>query len=111
MYSNFYLYFSVGILLGTSSFTIELRICEIAAKNLKYKSIIKKNKKKLEKIALIAKSKLNGKEFLISKALIDLNISHDEFILVNNLLKKYYDMKEEIKSLKTYNTMSSYCLR
>ena len=31
---------------------------------------------------------------LISKALIDSNISHDKFILINNLLKEIYDMKK-----------------
>ena len=37
-------------------------------------------------------------EVLISKALIDSNISHDEFVLMNNALKEFYDMKEEIKN-------------
>ena len=37
-------------------------------------------------------------EILISKALIDSNISYDEFVLTNNLLKEFYDMNEEIKS-------------
>ena len=49
---------------------------------------------------MLAKSKLNSIEILISKALIDSNINHDEFILINNVLKEYDDMKEEIKSLK-----------
>ena len=50
---------------------------------------------------LLAKSKLNSIEVLISKALIDSNISHDEFILINDVLKEYDNMKEEIKNLKT----------
>ena len=33
-----------------------------------------------------------------SEALIDSNISNDEFVSVNNLLKEYDDMKEEIKN-------------
>ena len=37
-------------------------------------------------------------EVLISKTLVDSNISHDELILVNNVLKEFYDMKEEIKN-------------
>ena len=45
---------------------------------------------------MLAKSKLNNIEILISKALIDSNISHDEFILINNALKEFYDLKEEI---------------
>ena len=51
---------------------------------------------------MLAKSKLNSIEVLISMALIDLNISHDDFILINNVLKEYDHMKEEIKNVKTY---------
>ena len=50
---------------------------------------------------MLAKSKLNSIEVLISKALIDSNISHDEFVLINNVLKEYEEMKEEIKNLNT----------
>ena len=35
------------------------------------------------------KFKLNGIEVLISKDLMDSNISHDEFILINNVLKEF----------------------
>ena len=50
-------------------------------------------------IVKLAKSKLNSMEVLISKALIDLHFIHDEFVLINNVLKKFYDMKEENKNL------------
>ena len=63
-----------------------------------YKPIIKKKKKTRDKIVLLAKSKLSSIEILISKALIDLNISHDEFVLINNALKEFSDIKEEIKN-------------
>ena len=52
-----------------------------------------KKKKKHYKIVLLAKSKLNRIEILISKALIDSNISQDEFISIYNVLKEFYDMK------------------
>ena len=74
---------------------ISIRITSSA---LGLKSVIKfkkKKKKKHDKIILLAKCKLNITEVLISKALIDPNISHDEFVLINNVLKKYDDMKEE----------------
>ena len=58
-----------------------------------------KKKKKRDKIVLLAKFKLNSIEVLISKALIDSNISHDEFVLIINVLKELYDMREEIKNL------------
>ena len=63
--------------------------------------MIKKRKKKHAKIVLLAKSKLNSIEVLISKALIDSVISHDEFVLINNVQKEYNAMKEEVKNLKT----------
>ena len=44
---------------------------------------------------------LNSKDVLTSRALIDLNISHDEYVLMSNALKEYDNMKEEIKNLKT----------
>ena len=42
--------------------------------------------------------KSNSIEVLITKALIDSNNSHDEFILINNILKEFDDMKREIKN-------------
>ena len=63
--------------------------------------MIKKKKNKHDKIALLAKSKLNSIEVLISKALIDSVIIHDQFVLINNVQKEYDEMKEEIKNFKT----------
>ena len=91
----------IGIPIGITSSAIWLRICAIAAGIKKYKSEIKKKKKKHDKIVLQAKPKLNRIEVLISKALIDSNICHYEFALVNNVLKEYDKMKEKIKYLKT----------
>ena len=87
----------VGITKGITSSAIGLKICAITAAIKKYKSIIKKKKKKHDKIVFLAKSKLNRIEILISKALIDSVISHDEFVLINNMSKEYNKMKEEIK--------------
>ena len=36
--------------------------------------------------------------FLISERLINSYISHEKFVLVNNELREYYDMKEGIKN-------------
>ena len=88
----------VGIPTGISSSVIGLKVCVITAGIKKYKSINRKKKKKHDKIVLLAKSKLNNIEVLISKTLIDSNISHDAFALINNILKEFYDLKEEIKS-------------
>ena len=50
---------------------------------------------------LSEKSKLNSTEVLISKTLMDSVISRDRSVLINNILKEYTEMKEEIKNLKT----------
>ena len=81
----------VGISIGITSSAIGSKICVINMGVKKYKSINIK-KKKPDKIISLAKSKLNSIEVLISKALIDSNISHDEFVLINNVLKEFYDI-------------------
>ena len=47
---------------------------------------------------LIVKTRLNSIEVLISKALIDSYINHDKFVSPNKVLRKYNEMKEEIKN-------------
>ena len=66
-----------GIPIGITSSVTGLKICAMAAGIEKYKSIIKKKQKKHNKILLLAKSKLNSIEVLISKALIESVISHN----------------------------------
>ena len=88
----------VGIPIGITSSAIGLEICVITAGIKKCKSIIKKKKKKHDKIVLLAKPKLNSIKVLISMALIDSNISHDEFILISNVLKEFHDTKEEVNN-------------
>ena len=45
---------------------------------------------------LLAKTMYNIIGILISETLIDLYIDHDEFISVNNMLKEYSGIKEEV---------------
>ena len=73
-------------------------VCPKTAGNKKYKPIVKKKKKKHDKTVLLAKAKFNNIEVLISKALIDSVICHDEFGLINYVLKEYENVKEEIKN-------------
>ena len=70
----------LAIPIEITSYAIGLKICAIAARVKRYTSIIKKNKNKRDRIVLLAKSKLNSIEDLISKALLYSNISHDEFV-------------------------------
>ena len=87
----------IGIPIGIKSSAIGLKICAIAAGIKTYESTIKKKKKKHDKIVLLGNSKLNSIEVLISKALIDSVISNDEFVLINNVLKEYEGINEEIE--------------
>ena len=96
----------LGILIGITSSAIRLKIWAITAGIKKYQPTIKKKRKKHDKIVLLAKSKLSSIKVLISKALIDSNISHDEFVLINDRLNQYEDMKEEIINLKDLNNSS-----
>ena len=101
MYLNFCFASLFGVPVGITSSAIGLKICAITAGIKKYKSIIKNKKKKHDKVVLLAKSKLNRIQVVISKALIDSVISHDKFVLINNVLKEHNKMKEETKDLKT----------
>ena len=89
----------VGIFVGIKSSAVGLKICVITAGIKKYESINKKNKKNHDKTVSLAKSKLNSRDVLIVKALIDSNIIYDEFVSIK--LQEYDDMKEEIKDLMT----------
>ena len=105
---SYWMRFHFCIPIGIASSAVGLKTCVITAAIKKYKSIIKKKKNKHDKIVLLAKSKFNSIEVLTSKALIDSNISHDEFVLINNVMKEYNEMKEEIKNLKTYQVYRTF---
>ena len=53
-----------------------------------------------DKIVLLGKDKLNTIEVLISKALIDSYISHDEFVSVNIVLREYNEIKNSVQYIK-----------
>ena len=51
--------------------------------------------------SIFSKSTLNRTDVIFCKALVDSNMSNDEFVLINNVLKKYNNVKEKSKNLKT----------
>ena len=83
----------VCVLVGITSSAVGLKICAITAEIKMEKSVITKKKKKRDKILVLAKDELNAIEVLIDSC-----ISHDQFVSVNNVLRKYYKMKKEIKN-------------
>ena len=90
----------LGIPIGIKRFAIGLKICAIVEGIKMYELVIKKKKKNHDKVVFLTKAKLNSIEVLNSKTLIDSVISHDEFLLINNFLKEFNEVKEEIKNLK-----------
>ena len=48
---------------------------------------------------MLAKSKLNSIETLVSQALIDMEISHEEFITILKEKDKYEKMKENVRNI------------
>ena len=47
----------------------------------------------MQNIVFLAKVKLNSVGVVISRALIDSYVSHKEFVLINNMLREYDNMK------------------
>ena len=66
----------------------------------------RKKKKKHSKIIMLAKSKLNSIESLMSQALIDLDISHEEFKRILGEKEKYDQMKKSIRNKKDRDEFS-----
>ena len=61
---------------------------------------IKRNKKKKhDKILILARSKLNSIETPVSQALIDMEISHEQFTAVFKEKDKYEKMKENVRNV------------
>ena len=78
----------LGLPIGITSSAIELKTCAITAGIKRYKSTIKKNKKKHDKIVLLANSKFYIIEGLISTVLIDSVFSHDGLVSMKNVLNE-----------------------
>ena len=60
-----------------------------------------RNEKKRNKIVMLARSKLNSIESKISDALINNEISHEDFITTLNEEKKYRELKESIRMMNS----------
>ena len=61
-------------------------------------------KKKHNKIVMLARSKLNIIESKISKALMDNEMSHEDFETIINEEKKYRELKESIRMMNSYKS-------
>ena len=57
--------------------------------------MIKNKKKNHDKIVLLGKDKINTFEIIIFKSLINSYVSHNEFVLVNNVLREFNEMEKD----------------
>ena len=85
----------IGI--ATAGFTIVFSLATGMIKKLL--KTTRNKKKKHDKIFMLAKSKLNSIETLVSQALIDMEISHEEFITILKEKDKYEKMKENVRNV------------
>ena len=93
---------AIGALVGIASASFTLIVSLLTGIVQKLLNITRKKKKKHDKILMLAKSKLNSIESLISQALNDMEISHKEFITIFKEKDRYERMKENIKDKNEY---------
>ena len=92
----------VGIV--SASFTLAFSISTGIIKKLL--KTTRNKKKKQNKIVMLARSKLNSIESKISEALINNEISHEDFMTIINEEKKYRELKESIRMMNTQRSDS-----
>ena len=89
----------VGAAVGIASASFALIFSLTAGIIKKLPSITRNKKKKHDKIAMLVKSKVNRIETLVSQALIDMEISHEKFIMIMKEKDKYEKIKENLKNV------------
>ena len=96
----------VGIPVGIAgaSLTVIFTVTTVVVK--KILNITRKKKKKHNKVITLARNKLNIIETLISQALIDFDISHEEFSKIIYEKNNYEQMKDNIRSTKSINDLN-----
>ena len=73
-------------------------------------NITRKKKKKHNKIIALGRSKLNIFENLISQALIDFEITHEEFSKIIHEKNNYEQIIDNIRSVKSINDLNKHVL-
>ena len=81
----------------SASFSLAFSLCTGLVKKLLKAT---RNKKKHNKIVVLARRKLNSIEGKISEVLINNQISHEDFITIINEEKSYRELKRSIRMLK-----------
>ena len=88
----------VGAPVGIASAGLTLFFCLTTGIVKKLMNITRKKNKKHDKILMLAKSRLNSIEILVSQALIDMEINHEEFVTILKKKDNYETMKDNLRS-------------
>ena len=96
---------AIGVPVGIASASFSLVFSLTTGIIKKLLKIPRDKKKKHNKIFMLAKSKINSIETLISQALIDSVISHEEFKIIVNEKEKDGKIKENIRMMKSDNEL------
>ena len=96
----------VGIPVGIAEASLTLIFTATAGVVKKLLNITRKKKKKHNKIIALARRKLNKIETLISRALTDFDISHEEFSKIFYEKNNYEQIRNNIKTVKSINDLN-----
>ena len=91
----------IGAPVGMMSASCSLAFSVTTGFVKKFLKTIRNKKKKHNKIVMLARSKLNSIESKISEALINNEISHEDFMTILNEEKKYQELKENIRMMNS----------
>ena len=92
---------AIGVPVGIMSASCSLAFSITTGFVKKFLKTIRNKKKKHNKIVMLARSKLNSIESKISEALINNEISHEDFMTILNEEKKYRELKESIRMINS----------
>ena len=92
----------IGVPVGIASASFTLIFSLTTGIIKKLLSITRNKKKKHDKILMLAKSKLDSIETLVSQALIDMEISHEEFNGIIREKQKYERMHENVRNVNEH---------
>ena len=121
----------IGIPVGITSASLSLVFSLCTGLVKKLLKVTRNKKKTYNKVVWLARSKLSSIESKISGALINNQISHEEFITIINEERSYRELRESIRMMSIqeykkididfdkykyidtdkYKTMLSYCLK
>ena len=96
--ASFATVFGAPIGITSASLSLAFSLCTGLVKKLL--KATRDKKKKCNKIVMLARNKLNSIESKISEALINNQISHEDFITVINEERNYRELKEVIRMMK-----------